>query len=110
MNKNASMSKNPDDIVLGNHETSKGYKRFPSTILVLEKCMIVVLQLLTHASQPSLLKMFLPTQILRLWQSAKGAQTEINGRKQLRLSLTHLKKRNMFSNVIHISPKIFETH
>jgi hypothetical protein len=34
----------------------QGYKRFPSTILVLEKYMIVVLQLSTHASQPSLMK------------------------------------------------------
>jgi hypothetical protein len=63
-----------------------GHKRFPSTILVPEKCMIIVLQLSTHDSQPSLLKMSLPIQILRPWQSAKGVKTGINGRKQLRLS------------------------
>jgi hypothetical protein len=34
----------------------QGYKKFPSTILVLEKCMTVVLQLSTHVSQPPLLK------------------------------------------------------
>jgi hypothetical protein len=54
--------------------------------------MIVVLQLLTHASQPSLLKVSLSIQILRPWQSAKGAQTGINRRKILRLNLTHLRK------------------
>jgi hypothetical protein len=70
----------------------KGYMRFPSTILVPEKCMIAVLQLSTHASQPSLMKMSLLIQILRAWQSAKGAHTRINGRKQLRLSLTRLRK------------------
>jgi hypothetical protein len=39
-----------------------GYKKFPSTILVLEKCMIVVPQLSTYASQPSLLKISLSIQ------------------------------------------------
>jgi hypothetical protein len=34
----------------------QGYKRFPSTILVSEKYMIIVLQLTIHVSQPSLLK------------------------------------------------------
>jgi hypothetical protein len=68
------------------------YKRFPSSILVLKKCMIVVLQLSTHASQPPLLKMSFPIQILKPWQSAKGTHTRINGRKQLRLSLACLRK------------------
>jgi hypothetical protein len=53
-NENASTSKNRDDLVLENHKTSRGYKRFSSTILVSEKYMIVVLQLSTHISQPSL--------------------------------------------------------
>jgi hypothetical protein len=54
--------------------------------------MIVVLQLSTYASQPSLLKISLLIQILRPRQSAKGARTGINGRKQLMLSLTRLKR------------------
>jgi hypothetical protein len=49
-NENDSTSKNPDAFVLGNHETSTAYKKFSSTILVLEKYMIIVLQLSTHAS------------------------------------------------------------
>jgi hypothetical protein len=40
----------------------RGYKRFSSTILVPEKYMIIVLQLSTHTSRPSLL-----IQILRPW-------------------------------------------
>jgi hypothetical protein len=34
----------------------QGYKKFPLTILVSEKCMTIVLQLSTHVSQPSLLR------------------------------------------------------
>jgi hypothetical protein len=43
-------------------------------------------------------------QILRPWQSAKGARTEISEKKQLRLSLTRL-KREVFTDVIPTPPK-----
>jgi hypothetical protein len=68
------------------------YKKFSSTILVPEKYMIVVLQLSTHVSQPSLLRISYLIQILRPWQSAKGARTGTNGKKQLRLTLTRLRR------------------
>jgi hypothetical protein len=44
--------------------------------------MIIVLQLSTHTSQQSLLKISLLIQILRPWQCAKGARTRTNGKKQ----------------------------
>jgi hypothetical protein len=55
-NENASMSETLVISYWGIMIHQQGYKRFPSTILVLEKYMIVVLQLSTHASQPSLMK------------------------------------------------------
>jgi hypothetical protein len=51
-NKNASTSKNPDDFVLGIMRHQRGYKKFSSTILILEKYMTIVPQLSTHVSQP----------------------------------------------------------
>jgi hypothetical protein len=42
--------------------------------------MITVLQLLTHASQPSLLQVSLLIQILRPWQREKGTRTGTNGK------------------------------
>jgi hypothetical protein len=80
-NKNASTSEN---MMISNWEIMRQkwvYKRFSSTILVPEKCMIVVLQLSTHTSQPSLLKISLLIQILRPWQSAKGARIGTNEKK-----------------------------
>jgi hypothetical protein len=80
-NKNASTSEN---MMISNWEIMRQkwvYKRFSSTILVPEKCMIVVLQLSTHTSEPSLLKISLLIQILRPWQSAKGARIGTNEKK-----------------------------
>jgi hypothetical protein len=70
----------------------QGYKRFSSTILVPEKYIIIILQLSTHGSQPSLLKNSFLIHILRPWQSAKGARTGTNEKKQSKLSLTRFKK------------------
>jgi hypothetical protein len=55
-NENASTLENPDALVLGNHEASTGIQKNPLTILVSRKCMTIVLQLSTHVSQPSLLR------------------------------------------------------
>jgi hypothetical protein len=46
----ANTSENPDAVILGNHEASMGIQEISITILVLEKCMTIVLQLSTHAS------------------------------------------------------------
>jgi hypothetical protein len=67
--------------------------------------MILVLQLSTQASQPSLQKVSLLIQIQRPWQSVRNIRTEINGRKQLRLSKVRLRK--VFTNVIPTPPRIF---
>jgi hypothetical protein len=54
INENANTLENTDALILGNHEESNGIEEISITILVLEKCMIIVLQLSTPASQPSL--------------------------------------------------------
>jgi hypothetical protein len=54
--------------------------------------MIIALLLQIYASQLSLLKISLTIQILRPWQSARNTQTETSGKKQLKLSVTRLRK------------------
>jgi hypothetical protein len=84
------MSENSDDLILGNHETSTVIHEisinYTSSEEVYDRSTIIV-----NPCFSSLLKVSLPIQILTPWQSAKGAQIGINGRKQLRLRLTHLK-------------------
>jgi hypothetical protein len=57
----------PYDLVLGNHETSKGIEEISINYISSGEYMIVVLQLQTYVSQLSLLKTSLMIQIMRPW-------------------------------------------
>jgi hypothetical protein len=55
-NENASTSENLDALVLWNHETSTGIQEISINYTSSREVYVVVLQLSTHVSQPSLLK------------------------------------------------------
>jgi hypothetical protein len=46
-------------------------------------------------------------QILRSWQSVRNAQNGINVKRQLKLSLTRLRKRKVFIDVMPTPPRTF---
>jgi hypothetical protein len=66
--------------------------------------MIVIQLLQAYASQLSLLKVSLMTQIQRPWQSVRNTRIRISGKNQLKLSLTHLRKeRCSLKRCLHLS-------
>jgi hypothetical protein len=89
-NENASTSENLDDLILGNYEASMGIQEisinYTSSREVYDCSTIIV--------NPCFLTIIADNFLADLgsWQSAQGAQTGTNRRKQLRLSVTRLRR------------------
>jgi hypothetical protein len=74
----------PDDLILGNHDTSNGIEEI--FINYTSSGEVYDHNTQTYASQLLLLKISLVIQILRPWQSVRNARIGISGKKQLRLA------------------------
>jgi hypothetical protein len=81
-------AKDPDSLVLGNHDEFDGCKKFPSIMLVPENYLTVLQRLSTHAFAPWSLTSSMIL-VLKPWQSVSNARTGSNERKQSRQTLTH---------------------
>jgi hypothetical protein len=82
-------------------------KKFSSTILVPEKCMIVALQLSTYVFSTIIVEKFLADPDPKTMAECKRRSDWNMWKEEIEAELNSLKKRKLFTNVIPTPPKIF---
>jgi hypothetical protein len=106
-NENASTSENPDNLVLGNHETSMGIQEISINYTSSGKVYDCSTTIVNSCFSTIIAKNFLADPDPRTMAECKGCSNRNKWKEAIEVELNSFKKRKVFTEVIHTPPRIF---